>query len=66
VKSTNGSPEHASLIHAHICPVCGRASRREDPDGIPNAADVFYCSQWGHEGSLNEAVIQETDERLRR
>jgi ribosomal protein L37AE/L43A len=54
------------LTHAHICPECGRASRREDPDGMPDAAGVFHCSQCGHEGPLNEAVIEETDERLRR
>jgi predicted RNA-binding Zn-ribbon protein involved in translation (DUF1610 family) len=55
-----------SLIHVHICPRCGRASRREDPDGMPDAAGVFHCSQCGHEGPLNDAVIEETDERLRR
>jgi hypothetical protein len=54
------------LVHVHICVVCGRVSRREDPDGMPDAAGVFHCSQCGHEGPLNEAVIEETDERLRR
>jgi len=54
------------LVHVHICVACGRASRREDPDGMPDAAGVFHCSRCEHEGPLNEAVIEETDERLRR
>jgi hypothetical protein len=54
------------LVHAHICPICGRASRREDPDGMPDAAGVFHCSQCGHEGPLNIAVIEEIDDRFRR
>ena len=58
-----GDPQ---LVHVHICVACGRPSRREDPDGMPDAAGVFHCSQCGHEGPLNEAVIEETDERLRR
>jgi ribosomal protein L37AE/L43A len=52
------------LIHAHICPKCGRASRREDSDGVPDAAGVFHCSQCEHQGQLNEAVIEDTDQRL--
>ena len=58
--------EDVQLVHSHICPSCGRASRREDPDGMPDAAGAFHCSQCGHEGPLNDAVIEETDERLRR
>ena len=59
----NENPQRVSLIHAHICPDCGRAARRDEPDGTPDAAGVFHRSQCGHEGPLNEAVIEETDER---
>ena len=66
LKAENEALIALQLIHGHICLSCGRASRREDPDGMPDAAGVFHCSQCGHQGSLNEAVIEETDERLRR
>jgi predicted RNA-binding Zn-ribbon protein involved in translation (DUF1610 family) len=56
--------EDVQLVHAHICPACGRAARREDMDGMPDAAGVFHCSRCGHEGPLNDAVIEERDERL--
>ncbi len=66
VENSNRSSEELQLVHVHICLACDRASRREDPDGMPDAAGVFHCSQCGHQGPLNEAVIEETDERLRR
>jgi len=66
LKSKNEGPLSPHLIHVHVCLKCGRASRREDPDGTPDVAGVFHCSQCEHEGPLNEAVIEETDERLRR
>jgi len=66
LENKNEQAGHLQLVHVHICSTCGRASRREDPDGMPDAAGVFHCSQCGHEGPLNEAVIEETDERLSR
>jgi ribosomal protein L37AE/L43A len=63
---TKENPASVQLIHAHICPICDRASRRDDSDGLPDAAGVFHCSQCGSQGPLNEAVIEESDERLRR
>jgi ribosomal protein L37AE/L43A len=65
LKENSESRVAIQLIHAHICPKCDRASRREDPDGVPDAAGVFHCSQCGHEGPLNEAIIEETDARFR-
>lgn len=66
LQNKNESPVGPQLVHVHICVTCGRASRREDPDGMPDAVGVFRCSQCGHEGPLNESVIEETDARLRR
>jgi len=66
VENKKEIPSDVQLIHAHICTGCGRASRREDSDGMPDAAGVFHCSRCGHEGPLNEAIIEESDERLLR
>ena len=66
VENKKEIPSDVQLVHSHICTVCGRAARREDPDGMPDAAGVFHCSRCGHEGPLNEAIIEERDERLLR
>jgi len=61
-KSDNHGTEH--LIHVHACTSCGRASRREERDGIPDAAGIYHCSFCGHEGPLNVQIIDDMDSRL--
>ena len=63
---TNESDDSNPLIHVHVCATCGRVSRREEPDGTPDGAGVFYCSFCGHAGPLNEDFVQINDEKLKR
>jgi hypothetical protein len=53
------------LIHVHICMGCGRVSRRDDPDGIPDSTGIFRCTTCGHEGPLNVHVLDARDSRLK-
>jgi hypothetical protein len=54
------------LIHVHICTSCGRVSRRDDPDGIPDSTGIFRCTTCGHDGPLNVHVLDAGDSRLKR
>ncbi len=51
-------------IHVHQCPSCGKVSRREEPDGIPDPLGVLQCSTCGHVGPLNLQIVEESDPRL--
>ena len=61
-------PENEStveLVHVHVCAACGHASRREDPDGTPDARGIFCCSKCEHEGPLNDRILGVNDARLK-
>jgi len=47
------------LVHVHVCVSCGRASRRDEPDGTPDARGVYRCSSCGHAGPLNIQIVCE-------
>ena len=34
---TSETADTHSLVHVHICTSCGRVSRRDEPDGTPDA-----------------------------
>jgi hypothetical protein len=51
-------------VPVHICTGCGRVSRRDDPDGIPESTGVFRCTRCGHEGPLNVHILDARDPRL--
>ncbi len=53
------------FVHVHICSACGHAARREDPDGTPDTFGILHCSRCGHEGPLNDRIVDVNDERLR-
>ena len=64
MESTRDRMNSGVLVHAHVCAACGRASRREDPDGTADAFGVFHCSSCGHAGPLNVEIMSETDSRF--
>ena len=55
-----------SLVDVHVCHSCGRASRREERDGTPDAFGVFHCSSCGHAGPLRVQIMSEADAEMRR
>ena len=61
--SSNNDPDD-ELVHVHVCAVCGHASRREEPDGTPDTRGIFHCSKCGHEGPLNDRILNVNDARL--
>jgi predicted RNA-binding Zn-ribbon protein involved in translation (DUF1610 family) len=54
------------FIHAHVCPSCGFASRRDEPGGTPDASGIFHCPKCGHQGPLKDEIVIEDDPRFRR
>jgi ribosomal protein L37AE/L43A len=61
MEATQVKTDSQSLVHVHVCHSCGRASRREDRDGTPDAFGVFHCSSCGHEGPLRVQIMSESD-----
>jgi hypothetical protein len=57
-------PVAARAVHVHVCISCGKVSRRDDPDGVPDSTGVFRCTKCGLEGPLNVHVIEASDPRL--
>ena len=55
METQNKKSKQVVLVYAHVCSKCGRASRREELDGMPDTAGVFHCSECGHQGPLNES-----------
>jgi len=51
-------------IHVHQCTSCGKVSRRDEPDGIPDPLGAFHCSTCEHVGPLNLQIVEESDPRL--
>ena len=51
-------------IHVHQCTLCGKVSRRDEPDGAPDPLGAFRCSTCGHVGPLDLQIIKESDPRL--
>jgi hypothetical protein len=62
--SLNDAPQ-VELVHVHVCALCGHAARREDPDGSPDSRGIFHCSRCGHEGPLNDRILDVNDARLK-
>jgi len=58
--------DSGGLVHVHVCNSCGRASRREERDGTPDAFGVYHCSSCGHAGPLRVQIMSETDADMRR
>ena len=58
---TSETADTHSLVHVHICTSCGRVSRRDEPDGTPDARGVYRCSACGHAGPLNIQIVSEMD-----
>ena len=61
MEPTFETTDSQNLVHVHVCASCGRASRRDEPDGTPDARGVCHCSLCGHAGPLSIAIVSETD-----
>ena len=66
MEATQDKSDSPGLIHVHVCDSCGRASRREERDGTPDAFGVFHCSSCGHAGPLRVQIMSEADAEMRR
>ncbi len=41
MEATQDKTDSPGLVHVHVCDSCGRASRREERDGTPDALLSF-------------------------
>jgi len=65
MEPSSETTDNQHLVHMHVCASCGRASRRDEPDGTPDACGVLHCSSCGHAGPLNVQIVCETDPAIR-
>jgi hypothetical protein len=66
MEATQDKGDSQGLVHVHACGSCGRASRREERDGTPDAFGVFHCSSCGHGGPLRVQIMSESDAEVHR
>jgi ribosomal protein L37AE/L43A len=66
MEATQEKTDYPGLVHVHVCDSCGRASRREEREGAPNAFGVFHCSSCGQAGPLRVKIMSESDAAMRR
>ena len=60
----SNNDHEVEMIHVHVWLECGHASRREESDGTPDTRGILHCSRCGHEGPLNDRVLDINDPRL--